>query len=250
MPDDCVSPTPRSKIRARIASSPTGHQNDTFVRCGNRGSCSIARADRGQVERVELGDVRDPDRALRVAHVDVLEAAPGDLARAVGAARRERVGPQPRAPHVDAARRGAEDRRADLPGRGLDRELVAVGPAAPAQVEDRLARAVARQLGLRAVRVEDLQPRDEAGRRGPRQCEDAVRARAGVAVAEAAHGGGREREGQILCVDDHVVIPKCLPLLEPHLPRFRSTTGCRAITRARIMPGGAAPRPSGCGRRR
>ncbi len=53
-----------------------------------------------------------------------------------------------------------------------------------AQVEDRLARAVARQLGLGAVGVEDPQPGDEARRVGLRELEDAV-------GAEAACGGRR-----------------------------------------------------------
>ena len=65
---------------------------------------------------------------------------------------------------VQVGRRG--DRRADLAGGGLDRERVGVGPAAAAQVQDRLARAVAGQLGLRAVGVEDPQPGHEPGSSG------------------------------------------------------------------------------------
>ena len=61
-----------------------------------------------------------------------------------------------------------------------------VGPARAAQVEDRLARAVARQLGLRAVGVEDPQPRDEAGLVGRREHEHAV-------GAEARSGGSQRR---------------------------------------------------------
>ena len=83
---------------------------------------------------------------------------------------------------------GPGDRRADPAGGGADRELVAVGPAAAAQVQDRLARAVARQLGLRAVGVEDPQvghvlrarpARRAAGRRRRTDAE--------VGVAEPAH---------------------------------------------------------------
>ncbi len=71
----------------------------------------------------------------------------------------------------------------------------ALGPAAVAQVEDRLARAVARQLGLRAVGVEDPQARDEARLVGRRELEHAVGADAEVAVAQAAARAGRELNG-------------------------------------------------------
>ena len=73
------------------------------------------RADRGQVERLELGLGADADRALRVADRHVLEArsrpsvALGGAATARGPCRRGRSWL-------------AEDRRADLAGGGLDRE--------------------------------------------------------------------------------------------------------------------------------
>ena len=73
------------------------------------------------------------------------------------------------------------------PATRLDRELRRGRPAAPVQVEDRLARAVAGQLGLRPVRVEDPQARDEAGLVRRRELEDAVGADAQVRVAEPAH---------------------------------------------------------------
>ena len=57
--------------------------------------------------------------------------------------------------HRAGALRG--DRRRHRPGGGEDREGVRVGPAVPAQVEDRLAGPVAGELGLGAVRVEDPQ---------------------------------------------------------------------------------------------
>ena len=41
VPDDSVSPTPRSKIRARMASGATSVHQETFVRLGNSGWCSI-----------------------------------------------------------------------------------------------------------------------------------------------------------------------------------------------------------------
>ena len=42
MPDDSVSPTPRSKIRARITAGSSSHQNETFVRLGNSSLRSIS----------------------------------------------------------------------------------------------------------------------------------------------------------------------------------------------------------------
>ncbi len=41
VPEDIVSPTPRSKIRARMASPDSRRQNDTLVRLGNSSWCSI-----------------------------------------------------------------------------------------------------------------------------------------------------------------------------------------------------------------
>ena len=55
------------------------------------------RADRGKLERYELLEARDPDRALRVADRDVLEREAGDLAGAVLASAREVLRAQPRA---------------------------------------------------------------------------------------------------------------------------------------------------------
>jgi hypothetical protein len=41
VPDDIVSPTPRSKIRAVISFGASRRQNDTFVRFGNSSFASI-----------------------------------------------------------------------------------------------------------------------------------------------------------------------------------------------------------------
>ena len=142
------------------------------------------RPDCGQVERVELRLAGDGDRALRVADLDMLKGprlrAGCELAAPVWRAGREIGALKPRAADVDRARPRRGDRGADLPCGGLDRERVGVGPAAPAQVQDRFTGAVARQLGLRAVRVEDPQPRREPGLVSGRQQQDAVREHAGV----------------------------------------------------------------------
>ena len=99
VPDESVSPTPRSKIRARIAPGSSSHHHETFVRRGNSSWCSIARPDGGQVEALERRDVGDPDGALRVADLHVLEgpAPPVGLELALAA--------QPCASHVDRAAR-------------------------------------------------------------------------------------------------------------------------------------------------
>jgi hypothetical protein len=147
------------------------------------------------------------DRRLRIADDQVLEVEAVGLAGV----------PQRGAPHVDAAGRVGEDRRADLPRGGLDRELARVGPAGAAQVEDRLAGAVAAELRLGPVGVEDPQARDEAGLVRRRENEHAVGADSGVAVAQGA-GELRARlaAGELRGLDDHVVVGQRLPLLEAH----------------------------------
>ena len=135
------------------------------------------RAELREVERLELLAVGDPDRRLRVADREVLEAQAADLA----------VEAHDRAAHVDAAGPLAGDRGADLARHGLDRVGVGARPAVLAQVQQRLARAVARQLGLGAVGVVDPQAGDVAGLVGGREREHAVGADAEVAVAQRAH---------------------------------------------------------------
>ena len=73
-------------------------------------------------------------------------------------------------------------------------KLSSIGPAAAAQVQDRLAGAVARQLGLRAVGVEDAQVGHVCRILGPGELEHAVGEHAEVALAQPAHARGGERE--------------------------------------------------------
>ena len=119
------------------------------------------------------------------------------------------------AAHVDAAAVGAGDLRADLAGDGVDRELVELGPAAAAQVEDRLARAVARQLGLGAVGVEDAQVGDVPGSSAGR-AEHAVGEHAEVPRAERRTRAARQLKRELVALDDQVVVAERLPLLESH----------------------------------
>ena len=107
-----------------------------------------------------------------------------------------------------------------------------------AQVEQRLAGAVARQLGLRAVGVVDPQPRDVAGLVGGREREHAVGADAEVPVAQGAHLVGVDA-GRL---DDEVVVAERLPLLELHgsiMPCSSAATssGSRPVTSSVRMPG-------------
>ena len=177
VPEDIVSPTPRSKMRARMRSGASSVQNETLVRFGKGVVVLDQRAELAQVERLELVAVGDADRALRVADRDVLETVAGDLAVEAHVARPMSVR-QARSPVIVVR---------ISPGDGLDRERVRVGPAALAQVQQRLAGAVARQLGLGAVGVVDPQPGDVAGLVGRGEREHAVGADAEVAVAQPPH---------------------------------------------------------------
>src|SRR3954447_15059970 len=174
------------------------------------------RPELGEVEPLEA--VVDLDGALEIAdrHVLELQLPADDRHRPgpVGATRREVPGGKTSPPHVDPARVGYGYRGPYLPRGGLDRERVSVGPAVSAQVHDRLARAVARQLGLAAVRVEDAQARDEAALRRLVEQQHAVGADAHVRLAEAADAGGGQLERQVTPLDDDVVVADRLPFLE------------------------------------
>ena len=91
-----------------------------------------------------------------------------------------------------------------------------IGPSVAAQVQDRLARTVARQLGLGSVGVEDPQPRDVAGLVGLGQQQDPVGRDARVNGADRLDPRGRQLELERRGLDDHVVVAERMPLLELH----------------------------------
>src|SRR5690349_10252306 len=185
-----------------------------------------ARADRLQVDRVRI---LDADRALRVADLDVLEGEAVDAAFAVWRSLRIVLALQLRAAHVDLARRRPGDRRADLPRERLDGERVRVGPAAAAQVHDRLAGAVAGQLRLAAVGVEDAQPGDVSGLIGGPEQQHAVTARTEVRIAQLLDLAG----GQLGALEDEVVVAEGLPLLEAQA-LDHAVDGVRDVLRAPV----------------
>ena len=139
-------------------------------------------------------------------------------AAAVGLALGEVLRRGRRPAHVDRAGALRGDRRRDRPGHRGDREDVLVGPAVPPQVEDRLARPVAGELGLGAVGVEDPQRSDELGIVTARQQQHPVGADAEVRVADPLHPRLGQLPGQRLGLEIDVVIPQRRPLLESHEP--------------------------------
>src|SRR5947209_1069713 len=178
------------------------------------------RPDARQLQRLELGGAGDADRALRVADRDVLKgplASPGAKATsAVLGSRRVLRGADRRLAHVHPTGVGSGDARSDLARGGLDRKRVLLGPAVAVQIEDRLAGAVARELGLGPVRVEDLQPSYGVRLLGPMKHQHAVGPHPAVDVTQAPYVPGRKRERELLRLEDQVVVAQRLPLLEPH----------------------------------
>ena len=206
------------------------------------------RPDRGQIEVLEAGI--DLDRALRVADRHVLELTldPADLDRpdpVVGAGR-EVIRDRCRHPHVDAGRIGAGQRRGDRAGGGQDREGVAVGPPRGAQVQDGLAGAVARQLRLGAVGVEDPQLGDVLRGIGRlREQQDAVGADPEVRRTDRPDALRGQLERDVIGLEHDVVVAERLPLRESHrrevcLPAVLS----RGQSSGRSDPCRRASRPS------
>ena len=117
-----------------------------------------------------------------------------------------------RAAHVDRAGRRARDRRADLAGLRLDAERVGVGPAVAAQVQDRLARAVARQLGLEPSGLKIVRRATKPGSSGwvSTSTPSAPGPKCG------SHSRSTWPGSAAMLLEDEVVVAQRLPLLEPH----------------------------------
>ena len=217
VPEESVSPTPRSKIRARTR-LPSIARKETLVRLGNSSWPSIS----GPIAPRSSSSSSSP---TTIAHCGLpietcwnSHSRPPALERppAVLAAGGEVLGGGRGPAHVDRAGQLAGDRRPDRPGDGADRELVLVGPAVAAQVEDRLAGAVAGELGLGAVGVEDPQLGDELRVLAAREQQDPVGADPEMRVAEPLDPLRGQLPGQPLCLEDQVVVAQRLPLLEFH----------------------------------
>ena len=236
-PSDSVSPTPRSKIRARMRSGASSVQNDTFVRFGKARVVLDRRPDRRRRSSASSSSaIGDADRALRVADVHLLVAAAPRSRRS----RSSRARPMSTR-HVVLVRIVGRI----SPAAVWIENCRCVGPAAAAQVHDRLARAVARQLGLRPVGVEDPQRATNPARRRRRAPARRRRRSPVCAVAQRRHALGRQRERQRVALDDDVVVAQRLPLLEAHRRAILPTA--RAPRRpARDPSRRPARRPAAC----
>ena len=202
VPVDSVSPTPRSKIRARIAPGASSvHQRDVRA-VGEQRRVLDRRAERREVERVELVDARR--RGSRTAGCRSRRAGSASRARRLDR-RRGRPAP-PREVRASAARArpmstrqvvGTGDRRADLARGGLDRERVGVASsrarrryriASRAPLPDSSA---SEPSGLK-IRRRATKP----GSSGGESSSTPSAPRPEVRVAEAAHDRRGQRERQ------------------------------------------------------
>ncbi len=162
---------------------------------------------------------------MRVADIDEgeREGTPGGVDRGVDGLALEAgelVSPELRDAHVDGDAVALAETRYDLARPGLEHDAVAAQEALHVQLASDHTHAVAAHLRLGTVRVEDLQSETVlAGTRA--DDEDAVGSDTDVAVAKQAHTPGREVEGDLLTVEDDVVVPETLPLRELHLPETR-----------------------------
>ena len=189
-------------------------------------------ADRRQIERLEL--LADLDRALRVADRDVLKR-PGparchDLAPPVLRSGGVVVRRGARPAHLERRLAVGANRGGDRPGLGQDREAVGVRPAGAAEVEHRLPGAVARQLGLGPIGVEDAQLGDVARVLDRREQQEPVRAHPEMRVADPPDPFRRRLPGERRSLDDQVVVAERGPLLELHSP---ASAAVRAVSRSK-----------------
>ena len=182
-----ASPPPRARRSAPGPASPRPGMNETLVRFGNSSRSLDRRADRaaGRAPRAR----RRPRSRTVGCRRDVLKrpVRPADVER--------RRGRRPAA-RDSRARSPTRDRSPSRPSPGpvivgvtspalvMIVNVVLVGPARLAQVEDRLAGAVAGELGLGTVGVEDPQLGDVALVVARREQQDAVGADPEVRIAD------------------------------------------------------------------
>ena len=200
---------------------------------------SIAGPIARQVELLDL--VADLDHALRVADVDVPEAPTrGPPTRPCRCRRRARPGS--RASVTEARPIAIETSSGPVivgvtsPALVMIVNVSASVQPGVAQVEDRLAGAVARELGLRAVGVEDPQLGDVAlvgGRARAAGCRPSRRRSAARRSAGSAPRSAPRAAPSRSTID--VVVAERLPLLEPH--------PAQAIARQLEQRDDLAPRP-------
>ena len=217
---------------------------ETFVRFGNSWVAFDRRADRPQVERRSAASSVDADRALGVADRDVPGSATSRPDRRSSSPPAVRAAPPGKSFEVSLALPMSTRHVSGpvivgriSPAAVWIEKLVLLGPAAPAQVQDRLARAVARQLGLRAVGVEDPQVGHVLGVLAAATAQHPVGEHAEVAVAQPAHARGRELERQLVALDDQVVVAQRLPLLESHTHRRAESRISRGSPSSGSRPG-------------
>ena len=229
VPEESVSPAPRSQTPTVMSCSPSTRTSWTLVRSGKRSwfstsgpsRSSSARSGWRADDRVRVADRDRCQLDLLAADVDRLRLADLDGAHLL----------------LDlalAAHRCADHARADD-----DPHLVrAAATGEPAGGDPR---AVARQLGDRAVRVPD----HDLGRVAVRgdDLEDPVRADAEVVVADPLHPLGRQRDRQLGALDEQVVVAEAMPLRELHpatLPS-RLTISCATSAGGRLASTGTSP---------
>ena len=190
LPQARVMPAPRSQTRSRIWSGDRAPSaTPILARSGNSGSCSSTRPERGEIDRLGVGD---KEGRVRVADIGADRRPPAARApdrhaaypsRAPAGCRASRCAPapyRPRRPVRAAPRRRAARRRS--------RSAPARSPVSRGDQPGDAARGVAAGLGLAAVGVADAH--EDLRRRVARRLEhdQLVAADAGMPVGQRARG--------------------------------------------------------------
>ena len=91
------------------------------------------------------------------------------------------------------------------------------------------------QISLFALAAPAFAQIDFTGEWAPAYHEDAVAAHADVAVAKKSYSLRSKLEGDLLLVEDDVVVAEALPLGEPHAPQTLPLRGAVVDTRVRLL---------------